>query len=59
VRNSAILYKYLATCSARGLRFGQAVDNIFHLIRQDGKDPFYVEDEEMEKYFDQFVRKFA
>jgi hypothetical protein len=45
------------TLAAHDLRIGQMYDNIFAQIRSDGKDPFYIENDELEKYFWDYLTK--
>lgn len=40
---------------AADLRFGQLMTVIFDAIRKDGKDPFYMEDDEMEGFINDFL----
>ena len=37
------------------LRFGQLLFNIFVQIKNDGKDPFYIEDDSMIKRIEQYI----
>lgn len=37
------------------LRFGQLLFNIFVQIKNDGKDPFYLEDDSMIKRIEQYI----
>lgn len=37
---------------APDLRFGQLIDMIFNTINSEGKDPFYLEEDEIIKYFE-------
>ena len=39
--------------ASKGLRLGQMFYCVLEKIRRDGKDPFYVENDEFEKYFDE------
>ena len=45
------LVQVMDILAAHDLRVGQMYDNVFSQIRSDGKDPFYVENDELEKYF--------
>jgi hypothetical protein len=36
-------------------RFGQLLFNIFVQIKSEGKDPFYVEDDAMIKYIEEYI----
>lgn len=36
-------------------RFGQLVENVFNAIRSNGKDPFYLEENEMLSYFEKYL----
>lgn len=40
-------------------RFGQLLFNIFVQIKNEGKDPFYVEDDSMIKYIEQYIEKYT
>lgn len=37
------------------LRFGQFIELIFSKIKRDGKDPYYLEEDEMLKYIDSML----
>lgn len=39
------------------LRFGQLLFNIFVQIKNEGKDPFYVEDNAMIKHIEEYIEK--
>ena len=39
------------------VRVGQMYDNVFSQIRSEGKDPFYIENGELEKYFWDYLTK--
>jgi hypothetical protein len=35
----------------KDIRLGQMFDNVFAMVRAKGKDPFYIENDELEKFF--------
>lgn len=39
------------------LRFGQLVEIVFSRIKADGKEPFFIEEDEMIKYFKEYLNK--
>lgn len=41
-----------ANCS--DMRFGQLIESLFLFIKSEGKDPFYVEEKEMELYIKEY-----
>ena len=41
--------------ASKDLRLGQMFVCVFEKIVRDGKDPFFVENSELEKYFDKLV----
>lgn len=43
--------KVMTILASNDLRVGQMFDNIFAEIRNDGKDPFYIENKDLEDYF--------
>ena len=45
------LFSKMHTMASKDLRLGQMMCCVFTRIKQDGKDPFYIENDEMEKYF--------
>ena len=36
-------------------RFGQLMENVFSMIISEGKDPFYLEENEMLSYFERYL----
>lgn len=40
-------------------RFGQLLFNIFVQIKSEGKDPFYVEDDAMIKYIEEYIENYT
>lgn len=36
-------------------RFGQLIANVFRTISMDGKDPFYLEENELLSYFEKYL----
>ena len=51
------LVQVMDILAAHDLRVGQMYDNVFIQIRSDGKDPFYIENNELEKYFWDYLTK--
>lgn len=39
------------------MRFGQFVELLFHDIKKDGIDPFYLEDDDIIKYITRYLNK--
>ena len=39
------------------LRFGQFVNNALAVMKSDGQDPFFVEDDEMIQFFEKYTQK--
>lgn len=46
----AILEGIKVATECHDLRVGQLFDNLFAKIREDGKDPFYIENDELAEY---------
>lgn len=40
-------------------RFCQLISNIFGQIRSEGKDPFFIEDDSMVEYIEQYIEKYT
>jgi hypothetical protein len=40
-------------------RFGQLLSNVFDHMKADGKDPFYLEDDSMIEYIEQYIEKYT
>ena len=40
-------------------RFGQLIMNIFGRMKSEGKDPFFLEDESMIEYIEQYIEKYT
>lgn len=36
-------------------RFGQLVENVFSMIRGEGRDPFFLEENELLSYFEKYL----
>ena len=45
-------FELMQTLAKKDLRIGQMFDNVFKKIEYDGKDPYYLENDELLTYFD-------
>ena len=51
------LYYDIVKAAGKGLRIGQLLDNIFFELREEGIDPFYMEDSELVRYVHRYVER--
>jgi len=51
------LLMIMTNLSRRDMRVGQMFSNLFDLIRSQGKNPFYVENDELLKLFFEYINR--
>lgn len=56
---SRSFHQILDLLAEKDLRIGQVFDNIFAHIREEGSDPFYIENDYLENYLWEYLDRYS